>query len=101
MGYHDNPAMVRVDFFKESGKWYTTESVEWLDYSNPDIFLAFAKSLARHLWDGKRVRLEGMQAVVLEPYHEHAFPLMMQVDRVLTIISKGDAQLASQYVEKQ
>lgn len=30
--YSDNPADVRVDFFKPSGKWYTTESVRWTGF---------------------------------------------------------------------
>ena len=73
-GYSDNPAMVRVDFFKESGKWYTTEAVEWLDY-NGEIFAAFEASLRHHLGD----RLRGMWAICVEPYHARAFPLMVKV----------------------
>ena len=29
MGYSEDETMVRVDFFKPSGKWYTTEAVKW------------------------------------------------------------------------
>ena len=32
MGYSEDDSMVRVDFFKTSGRWYTTEAVKWLDY---------------------------------------------------------------------
>lgn len=28
--YTDDPTMVRVDFWKSSGKWYTTEAVKWV-----------------------------------------------------------------------
>lgn len=80
MGYSDNPASVRVDFFKESGKWYCTEAVEWCGYDAALIHDAFRDSLRIHLTqeDG-RIRLEEMTAVCLEPYHEHAHPLMMRV----------------------
>ena len=74
-GYSDDPAMVRVDFFKDSGKWYTTEAVRWIGYDNPDIFGAFEESLAAHL----KGRLVGMWAVCAEPYHPRAFPLMVKV----------------------
>lgn len=80
MGYCDNPAMVRVDFFKESGKWYTTESIRWLHYDHEDIHASFLESLREHLLqkDGT-TRLQGMTAVCLSPYHKNAFPLMKQI----------------------
>lgn len=73
--YSDSPSMVRVDFFKPSGKWYTTEAMEWLYLSTMDIHDVFAHSLEAHLGG----RLRGMTAVCLEPSHEHAHPLMIQV----------------------
>lgn len=79
-GYSDDPASVRVDFFKESGKWYTTEAVKWTGYDDY-IFDAFERSLRLHLYDQSsgRMRLSGMWAVCLEPYHKHAHPLMVKV----------------------
>ena len=74
MGYSDSPSMVRVDFFKPSGKWYTTEAVEWLGYDGP-IFEEFERSLRRHL----QGRLSEMWAVCLEPYNKFAHPLMLHV----------------------
>lgn len=75
MGYDSNDYMVRVDFFKDSGKWYCTEAVNMNRYYNePDIYDAVRKALREHLGD----RLQGMTAVVLEPYHAHAFPLMIK-----------------------
>lgn len=75
MGYSSDPASVRVDFFRPSGKWYTTEAVYWVGWKkeNP-IHEAFAKSLQEHLGS----RLDGMTAVCLHPYHELAHPIMLQ-----------------------
>lgn len=85
MGYTTDTNMVRVDFFKPGGKWYTTEAVKWL-YYDKDVLIhaAFRKSLAEHLKNrdsgpagANTFRLSGMTAVCLEPYHEHAHPLML------------------------
>jgi hypothetical protein len=97
MGFTTDDAMVRVDFFKPRGKWYTTEAVKWTgEWAGPSlIYREFAKSLRDHFAEREtqpglqhanhRVetrRLSGMIAVCLEPYHEHAHPLMMQVDDI-------------------
>lgn len=74
--YSDDAHSVRVDFFKPSGKWYTTEAVRWLDYEEKDIFKAFRDSL---LAAGIHLRLVGMTAVCLEPHHKHGYPLMLVV----------------------
>ena len=44
--YCDDPVMVRVDFFKPSGKWYTTEAMEFGPYTGC-IHTAFKESLKR------------------------------------------------------
>ena len=37
--YNDNPGVVRVDYFKPSGKWYMTEAHDMSDYwDEPDIY---------------------------------------------------------------
>ena len=77
-GYSVDPSMVHVDFFKESGKWYTTEAVKWLEWDgdkHPQT--VFEESLAKHL----KGRLVGMRAVCLEPYHKNEFPLMATVGK--------------------
>ncbi len=74
--YTDDSSSVRVDFFKPSGKWYTTEAVKWTGNWKKDeglIYDAFTKSLKDHLG----TRLSDMIAVCLEPYHELSFPLML------------------------
>jgi hypothetical protein len=76
--YSDRPGHCRVDFFKPSGKWYTTEAVDFDDfYHEPLIHDAFHKALKKH-FNGMS-RLAGMTAVCLEPYHEHEHPLMVTV----------------------
>ena len=73
MGYSAEDDMVRVDFFKPSGKWYVTEQVKWTGgYSDILIYRAFQLSL-----ENAKLGYAGMTAVCLEPYHENAFPLMI------------------------
>jgi len=99
MGYTTDDSYVRVDFFKPSGKWYTTEAVKWTGPYEGDIIASFAKSLFDHLSERatqpglqhqnhRSLRLEGTVAVCLEPYHSHSFPLMLEVDKVLSIVHK-------------
>ena len=79
MGYSENPANVRVDFFKPSGKWYTTEAVYWSgDYEGETlIHEAFAESLRNHFKDNP-YRLSEMDAICLKPYHQHEYPIMIK-----------------------
>ena len=90
MGYSENPAMVRVDFFKESGKWYCTEAIEWTGawcgsektssltkLPHQGIHDAFRQSLADHFSD--KPRLLGMRAICLKPYHEHEHPISLEI----------------------
>lgn len=74
MGYCEDERKVRVDFFKESGKWYLTEAIMWIGYSGL-IHEEFRESLDRHL-EG---RMKGMRAVCLAPYNHSPFPLMVTV----------------------
>ena len=77
MGYTTDPSMVRVDFFKASGKWYTTESVKWTGgylLSDRDNIDAFKESLRNHLGG----RLKDMDAVCLFPHHQLEHPLMVK-----------------------
>lgn len=86
--YSDEEKMVRVSFFRirERGfKWYADEAVEfgpWRAGTNggADIFTAFEQSLVKHLGkENGKVRFGGMLAVCLDPYHEHAHPIMLVV----------------------
>jgi hypothetical protein len=81
MGYSSDEQMVRVDFFKPSGKWVATEAMRWHSYRG-DIHTAFEESLrAEFPWnDGSgKIRYGGLTAVCLAPYHEHSHPIMMKV----------------------
>jgi len=76
MGYSNDPAMVQVDFFKSSGKWYTTETVKWVGkYSDPDIQKSFLKSLREHFKESPE-RLSEMDAVC--HIHKDAPPLCIR-----------------------
>lgn len=75
--YSDKEDTVRVDFFREGGKWYTTEAMRWIDYDKVYIFEAFEVSLHQHF--GGKNRLTGMWAVCLDPYHVYSHPLMVKV----------------------
>lgn len=102
MGYTTDDAMVRVDFFKLSGKWYTTEAVKWTgNYEGGLVAREFAKSLHDHLLERETqpgrmhesrkpstIRLSGMIAVCLKPFHQHAHPLLLQVDEVEGLLAQ-------------
>lgn len=88
MGYSEDSKDVRVDFFKPSGKWHTTEAFKWMQYEGTrdgEIILIhdyFQTMLLLKLQRSEKpgsIRLAGMWAVCLEPYHEHGAPLMTKV----------------------
>ncbi|MFO7819748.1 MAG: hypothetical protein R6V17_05860 [Halanaerobacter sp.] len=81
MGYSDDDSMVRVDFFKPTGKWYATEAIQWRGYGG-DLYDEFKISLSKALWEEeqKRYRMRGRIAVCLKPYNVHSYPLMVQTD---------------------
>jgi hypothetical protein len=86
--YSANVNSVRVDFFKDTGKWKYTESVHWpsefWDHAFPGgkinlLSDAFREILARHLGRGATCRMRGLIAVCLHPYHEYEVPLMLRI----------------------
>ena len=68
MGHSEDESMVRVDFFKPSGKWTGGYFA-----NDENIHAAFVTSLTNAAAGSER--LNGLLAVCLEPYHEHAHPL--------------------------
>jgi len=81
MGYSVDPSYVRVDFFKPSGKWYTTEAVKWTGAwlgKDGDIHEQFAKSLRDHFKEHPE-RLCEMDAICLDPYHEFSHPIQIKL----------------------
>lgn len=79
--YSDNPGMVRVDFFRpETATWYMTEAVDMTNFYNMnDPYTAVLEALykSRH---GVGVE-ERWIIVVMEPYHKHAYPVMITPGR--------------------
>jgi len=76
--YSESPEDVRVDFFKPSGKWYTTLLVKWIStpgstwVSPESLYEEFRNSVNKAVDN----RFQGMTAVCLDPYHPQAHPLM-------------------------
>lgn len=80
MGFCVEENMVRVDFFKESGKWYETVSLKWDRYRTHDnISIELIHDTFRRccLEQHNRLCQKGWKAVCLEPYHADAYPLMI------------------------
>jgi hypothetical protein len=76
MNYSDNPGMVRVDYFKPSGKWYMTEAHDMYDFYNElDIYKAVEMMLVR---DDRYLR--HFDIVVLEPFHRNSYPVMIPAE---------------------
>ncbi len=76
MGFSVDDAMCRVDFFEQSGRWYTTEAVKIISYvGDPDAILR--ESLIEHFKDTPG-RLGEMTAVCIEPYNKYAVPVMVR-----------------------
>lgn len=82
MGFTVNGSMVRVDRFKESGKWYDTLEVDMTSYYN----LSFIHDAVRYsliLMAGNDEFVEswlnqGGFFVCLEPYHVNAHPVVLK-----------------------
>ena len=77
--YTDDSSSVRVDFFKPSGKWYTTEAVVWTGEWKGETLIhdEFKKVLQDHFAEDRPDRLSDMMAICLEPYHQNEHPIML------------------------
>jgi hypothetical protein len=72
MNYSDEPGSCRADFFKESGKWYTTDVINMNDlFYHRNLTTAVKQAVAKRMG----TTLTGMTVVVLEPYHQNAYPI--------------------------
>lgn len=85
MNYSDRQAMCRVDFFRPSGKWYTTEAVDFGGLYDCDPAEALHRACERHFshrLEGRlKGRLDGMLAVCLDPYTERSVvPLAIKLN---------------------
>jgi hypothetical protein len=81
MGYSVDDSMVRVDFFRPSGKWHDTQAVKWTgSFTSGLVSEEFAKTLRDYFKDAPN-RYGEMDAVCLEPCHRNAYPLMIRAGR--------------------
>ena len=73
--YSEDKNTCRVDFFKPSGKWYTTLAIKFRgkDWKGEGGITPH-EALKNALSDAN-VGLEEMTAICLEPYHEYSHPL--------------------------
>ena len=88
MHYSNDPEMVRVDFFKESGKWAYTVAMNWDRYRTKSLienethiasnYEDMQNTFKRCLREQFPNRFIGLTAVCLEPYHKNAYPLMVR-----------------------
>lgn len=77
MHYSNQPSMVRVDFWKPSGKWYATEEMPFL-YGWGENKLLIHEAFKRSLKVCFGNRFSGMDVTCLEPYHEHSRPIQLK-----------------------
>lgn len=73
--YSNNPAMVRVDRFKPSGKWYDTFAIDMTGEYEGAIHTKLQNAFKRQYPDFKLS--DGWILVCLEPYHEHSHPIIL------------------------
>ena len=74
-------SMVRVDFWKESGKWYDTVALKWDRYSakselNGSIETVH-ETFKRCLKEQFGQSYIDMRATCIEPYHENSHPVSL------------------------
>lgn len=80
MNFSKNESSVRLDVFKMSGKWYDTFAIDMNEfYNEPVVGDAVKKAIIKHTvyepaCNEKEISLIG---VVLQPYHENAFPQLV------------------------
>ena len=85
--YSENPNMVRVDYWKESGKWYMTEAVDMDNvYQVPLVQVAVEVAMNDH-WEktrspDRRQAWNQFTITVTEPYHMNAYPVMVKAGTV-------------------
>jgi hypothetical protein len=92
MGYSEDDGMVRIDYFKPSGKWYMSEAMKWTGAykaEEEDLHKAFAHSLWDHCEKRGGAASNEFTVVCLEPYHEHSFPLMKNLGEAIRVYTEA------------
>lgn len=88
--YSENPGMVRIDRFKDGGKWYDTYEIDMSAYWSEKIdgkFNFIHDALHKAISSSERFGegwiegwlLQGGMIVCLEPYHQQAHPIMLKM----------------------
>lgn len=73
--YSTDPGHVRITWFKASGKYYTEEMLDMNSFYWAKNFATPVAAVIAAIARGKGIK--GMTAVVLEPYHEYPYPVMI------------------------
>ena len=71
--YSDNPGMVRAEFFRPSGKWYTTEALDMNKFyreATPIDAVIAALEIHREMSNNYII-------IVTEPYHKNPYPVCL------------------------
>ena len=75
MNYTQKENHCRIDIWKESGKWYTTEEVVFRKGDYKDCLIHDA--LKHAIMDDEYIRghYKGMRITCLQPYHQYSHPI--------------------------
>lgn len=85
MGFTTDEHMVRVDIFKEKGKWYATIALKWDRYTcgNPqdgsNDYESLHTTFQRCMKEQYPDKFKDMWAICLDPYHELSHPQMIKL----------------------
>jgi hypothetical protein len=83
VNYSDDVDSVRVDIWKQSGKWYETVALKWDRYSSKDengkIVELINDTFRRCMKEQYPGNWKGMRAICLEPYHENSHPISIDL----------------------
>jgi hypothetical protein len=94
MGYSHNDSQVRIDHFKLGGKWYSTNALDMVGhYSDLSPEAAVRESIVQDL----PYPLDNFIAVVLEPYHQHGYPILLMPE---TLRRAGNLYADDRYRER-
>lgn len=77
MNYSQRPGMVRVDFFKPSGKWKETVAMDMSGVYDFDLIHDAVRTALRNNFGDGVEAFKGLTMVILEPYHKNAHPILM------------------------
>lgn len=80
MGYSKNDSMVRVDYFKPSGKWYMTEALDMSGFYKYGTGPVDAVQAALEKADRF---LKNFNIIVLKPFHELQYPVFIKATESL------------------